>query len=59
MSMFDVARYLSYSKSIDHFDGSIRAFNLENIGSKVNFNSFIKDTKNKPIPFEKVLKEDW
>lgn len=58
MSIFDVARFLSYSKSIHYFDRSIRTFNLENIGSKDNFNSLIKDTKNKPIRFEKTLKED-
>ena len=31
MSIFDVARYLSYSKSVDYFDGSIRSFDLQKL----------------------------
>lgn len=55
MSMFDVARYLSYSKSVDYFDGTIKPFSLQNIDNKKNYNTFLKKTNNLQIPIEKVL----
>ena len=42
MSIFDVARYLSYSKSVDYFDGSIRSFDLQKVDRKRNFNDIIE-----------------
>lgn len=42
MSIFDVARYLSYSKSVDYFDGSIRSFDLQKVDCKRSFNDIIK-----------------
>ncbi len=42
MSMFDVARYLSYSKSVDYFDGSIKAFDLQKVDCKRSLNDIFQ-----------------
>ena len=42
MSIFDVARYLSYSKSVDHFDGSIRSFDLQKVDCKRSLNDIFE-----------------
>ena len=42
MSIFDVARYLSYSKSVDYFDGSIRSFDLQKVDCKRSINDIIE-----------------
>lgn len=55
MSMFDVARYLSYSKSVDYFDGTIRSFNLQNVDCKKDLNNLFCGKKSSPIRFEKIL----
>ena len=47
MSIFDVARYLSYSKSVDYFDGSIRSFDLQKVDCKRSLNDIIE--KQKPL----------
>ncbi len=58
MSMFDIARYLSYSKSVDYFDGSIRGFNLQSIDDKKNLNNFLLSSYENPIQFEEYIKTD-
>tara|TARA_B100002019_G_scaffold288889_1_gene303417 strand:- start:1052 stop:1222 length:171 start_codon:yes stop_codon:yes gene_type:complete len=40
--MFDVARYLSYSKSVDYFDGSIKAFDLQKVDCKRSLNDIFQ-----------------
>ena len=42
MSIFDVARYLSYSKSVDHFDGSIKSFDLHKADCKRSLNDIFE-----------------
>tara|TARA_B100001778_G_scaffold273923_1_gene236427 strand:- start:212 stop:382 length:171 start_codon:yes stop_codon:yes gene_type:complete len=56
--MFDIARYLSYSKSVDYFDGSIRGFNLQSIDDKKNLNNFLLSSYENPIQFEEYIKTD-
>ena len=41
MSMFDVARYLSYSNSIDHSKSKMRIFSLRSIRSELGLSGLI------------------
>ena len=41
MSMFDVARYLSYSNSIDHSKSEMRIFSLRGIRSELGLSGLI------------------
>ena len=41
MSMFDVARYLSYSNSIDHSKSKMRIFSLRGIRSELALSGLI------------------
>ena len=47
MSIFDVARYLSYSKSVDYFDGSIRSFDLQKVDCKRSLMTLLKNKVSK------------
>ena len=42
MSMFDVARYLSYSNSIDHSKSEMRIFSLRGIRSELALSGLIE-----------------
>ena len=42
MSMFDVARYLSYSNSIDHSKSEMRIFSLRGIRSELGLSGLIE-----------------
>ena len=41
MSMFDVARYLSYSNSIDHSKSEMRIFSLRGVRSDLGLSGLI------------------
>ena len=57
MSIFDVARYLSYSKSVDHFDGTIKSFDLHKADCKRSLNDiFEKKTLNNSKHFQLARK---
>ena len=57
MSIFDVARYLSYSKSVDHFDGSIRSFDLQKVDCKRSLNDIIEKQGFEKANFKSVKKK--
>tara|TARA_B100000927_G_scaffold247313_1_gene210560 strand:- start:4038 stop:4214 length:177 start_codon:yes stop_codon:yes gene_type:complete len=58
MSIFDVARYLSYSKSVDHFDGSIRSFDLQKVDCKRSLNDIIEKQGFEKANFKSVKKNN-
>ena len=58
MSIFDVARYLSYSKSVDYFDGSIRSFDLQKVDCKRNLNDIIEKQSFEKPNFKSVKKNN-
>lgn len=41
MSMFDVARYLSYSNSIDHAKSKMRIFSIRGVHSELGLSGLI------------------
>lgn len=41
MSMFDVARYLSYSNSIDHAKSEMRIFSIRGVHSELGLSGLI------------------
>ena len=58
MSIFDVARYLSYSKSVDYFDGSIRSFDLQKVDCKKSLNDIIEKQSFEKKNFKSVKKNN-
>ena len=58
MSIFDVARYLSYSKSVDYFDGSIRSFDLQKVDCKRSLNDIIEKQSFEKQNFKSVKKNN-
>ncbi len=56
MSIFNVARYLSYSKSVDYFDGSIRSFDLQKVDCKRGLNDIFEKQSFEKSNFKSVKK---